>query len=157
MSPSLFCCPALQPFKPRRTDHEPKFAAFMAWGRDAGDGEGADLDAAPYVIQLVREINYGPIESKRYFAKNKNDNDNSDADADAGAFAEVGEDALVAANYTKLNSLVVCLSASVSACLCLSLSVSVSVCLCLCLCLSLSLPLPLPLSREEFSRFFSPS
>lgn len=52
------------------------------------------LEAVPFAVQLVRQVNFGPLESKRYFAP------------DGTAFVEVGERALVDANFKKLNSCV---------------------------------------------------
>jgi hypothetical protein len=46
-------------------------------------------------VQLVRQVNYGPLESKRYFVSN--------ADA-SDAFVEVTEQWLVENNLQKLNS-----------------------------------------------------
>jgi len=55
------------------------------------------LDAAShpqFVVQVVRQVNYGPLESKRYFAKANSDE----------SFIEVTERDLIEANYQKLNS-----------------------------------------------------
>jgi len=100
MSP-IFCCGSITPYRPQRLEHEPKFEAFLAWGRfpkdstPAGGQSKTSLDEAsnPYVIQLVRQVNYGSLESKRYFAF-----------AQGEGFIEVLEEALIAANYQKLNA-----------------------------------------------------
>ena len=63
-----------------------------------GDGaEKVDLIVLqpPYAIQLVQQINYGPLESKRYFIPVKANDDE---------FTEVVEDDLIHANFQKLNS-----------------------------------------------------
>lgn len=48
-----------------------------------------------YAVQLVRQVNYGPLESKRYFVP-----------GDGDEFVEVSESSLVQANFQKLNSYV---------------------------------------------------
>jgi hypothetical protein len=50
-----------------------------------------------YVVQIVRQVNYGPLESKRYFTKA------AEEDSE-GSFVEVTEGNLIDANYQKLNS-----------------------------------------------------
>lgn len=82
--------------------HESKFIDFMAWARfprespaqggivqDSLDG----LDPS-YAVQFVRQVNFGPLESKRYFVPAKDNN----------GFIEVSESALIAANFQKLNT-----------------------------------------------------
>ncbi|KAF1992312.1 hypothetical protein K402DRAFT_321278, partial [Aulographum hederae CBS 113979] len=50
-----------------------------------------------YVIQLVKQVNFGPLESKRYFVMARS--------SDGGEqFAEVNEYYLVEENYQKVNS-----------------------------------------------------
>ena len=77
----------------------------MAWAEfpkdsspPTGDGaEKVDLVAfnVPYAIQLVRQVNYGPLESKRYFIPvSGKDNE----------FVEVVENDLIQASFQKLNS-----------------------------------------------------
>jgi hypothetical protein len=68
----------------------------MSWGRDncaPAQKTDEDLDKAQYVIQLVRQVNYGPIEFKRYFAR-----------MEGTAFVEVSERDLIAGNFKKLNT-----------------------------------------------------
>ncbi|OJD36007.1 mfs multidrug transporter [Diplodia corticola] len=103
---TLFCCPDTRPYRPRALSHEPKFTVFMKWAafpREAtaqSAGEQDDKLAAlgyPHVIQLVKQVNFGPLEAKRYFAAtNKGDEED--------AFVEVTESDLIAANYKKLNA-----------------------------------------------------
>lgn len=101
---SLFCCSSINGYRPQILQHQDKFNTFMRWAgfprssSPKSHGEGTDLDAlgTTYVVQLVRQVNYGPLESKRYFAFVK----------DSGEFVEVVEGDLVNANFQKLNSFV---------------------------------------------------
>lgn len=103
--PSLFCCGSVKPYRPTRLLHEDKFKTFMAWAEfpmgsspSTDDGAGkVDLAALKpsYAIQLVRQVNYGPLESKRYFIP---------VEGRDNEFVEVVEDDLVQANFQKLNS-----------------------------------------------------
>ena len=52
------------------------------------------VSSAPYAIQLVRQINYGPQESIRYFVPASNGSE----------FAEATEDDLLKSNFDKLNT-----------------------------------------------------
>jgi hypothetical protein len=102
---SLFCCSSVKPYRPAHLNHEEKFRAFVAWAefpRDSSPSTGEYDDKvdlitlkSPYAIQLVRQVNYGPLETKRYFVPVKG-NDNE--------FVEVVEDDLIQANFKKLNS-----------------------------------------------------
>lgn len=101
---SLFCCASIQPYRPQRLDHEAKFNDFVVWARSSqavsqnhSNGKEANLDAlkAPYAVQLVRQISYGPLESKRYFTP---------LEGKAEEFMEISEDDLIQANFQKLNS-----------------------------------------------------
>ena len=49
----------------------------------------------PFAIQLVRQVNYGPLESKRYFIP---------AESEERGFLEITEEELIQANFKKLNS-----------------------------------------------------
>lgn len=62
-----------------------------------GDGASHDLTqlSPPHVVQLVRQVNYGPFESKRYFIPT----DGTESD-----FAEVIENDLIQANFQKVNT-----------------------------------------------------
>jgi hypothetical protein len=103
---SIFCCSNLQPFRPTRTDHEAKFTSFFGWAKfptiavvvtpAAGAEESESLQDSgwPYAIQLVRQVNYGPLESKRYFVPLDNN----------VKFKEITERDLIEANFTKVNS-----------------------------------------------------
>lgn len=105
---SIFCCFNIQPYRPRRLDHEQKFQKIMDWATfprsSSIDQEHDDHTktisqlSASYAVQIVRQVNFGPVESKRYFIAVA---DNAD-----GPFIEVTETDLKDANYEKLNSYV---------------------------------------------------
>ena len=65
-------------------------------GGKPGQAGFAELDP-PFAVQLVRQVNYGPLESKRYFIPAKNG-------PEENAFVEVTEQDLIQANFQKLNS-----------------------------------------------------
>ncbi|KAK8055651.1 hypothetical protein PG993_000878 [Apiospora rasikravindrae] len=67
---------------PPPVSHTPEQGAFANGG-------------PPFAVQLVRQVNYGPLESKRYFAPSS---------ASLSEFVEVAEDDLIQANFQKLNS-----------------------------------------------------
>ncbi|WOO81552.1 uncharacterized protein LOC62_03G005073 [Vanrija pseudolonga] len=93
----LFCCTSITPYRPKTLTHERLFKEFMSWASPNPDIDldtSPALDSAPFAVQLARQVNYGPLESRRYFTP-----------GDAG-FVEVGEKALVDANFKKLNSCV---------------------------------------------------
>lgn len=100
MSATIFCCSSISPYRPRRLDHEAKFTAFTRWAHlqkpsaVLDDGSASIIDSAPYAVQLVRQINYGPQESIRYFVPA----------GDGSNFLEAAEDDLVKSNFEKLNS-----------------------------------------------------
>uniref|UniRef100_A0A8H7NHJ0 Uncharacterized protein n=2 Tax=Bionectria ochroleuca TaxID=29856 RepID=A0A8H7NHJ0_BIOOC len=98
MSALIFCCTSTKPRNPRKLDHEPKFEAFIQWARSQTtstltNAEVLTIDT-PYAVQLVRQINYGPQESIRYFIPLK----------DGSRFVETREDSLLKWNFEKLNS-----------------------------------------------------
>jgi len=101
MSSSLFCCQAIQPYRTQRLLHEDKFTAFVSW---AGFPQESQIDGAidsgimsdkGYAIQLVKQINFGPLETTRYFVPG------SGAPVD---FIEVNASALIQANFQKVNT-----------------------------------------------------
>lgn len=99
--PSLFCCGSVQPYRPQILSHEPKLRAFQSWAaypRDSTASQDAvDLLALKpeFAVQLVRQVNYGPLESKRYFVPNGSND---------GGFVEISENDLIQANFQKLNA-----------------------------------------------------
>ncbi|KAH8168998.1 MFS multidrug transporter [Sarocladium implicatum] len=100
---SIFCCGSVSPYRPQRLQHEQKFESFMRWARfPRSASPEAATDEPPmnrlqpeFAIQIVRQVNYGPLESKRYFIPT--DSTNSE-------FVEVTEYDLIQANFQKLNS-----------------------------------------------------
>lgn len=98
---SIFCCASIQPYRPRRIIHEDKFTIFIGWAafprESSPDNSTQDhfSPTPPFAIQLVRQVNFGPLEAKRYFVPQ--------AGQDAG-FVEVQEQALIEANFEKLNA-----------------------------------------------------
>ena len=93
---SIFCCSNLQPFRPRRTDHEAKFRSFFEWAKFPKTAAVVNPAAGnwQYAIQLVKQVNYGPLESKRYFVPLD----------DVAEFKEITERDLIEANFAKVNS-----------------------------------------------------
>ena len=94
---TIFCCSSAAPYRPRILDHEHKFQAFLRWIPSAKPSiniPGATIDDALYAVQVVKQVNYGPQESIRYFI----------ATTDDTRFVETSEDALISANFEKLNS-----------------------------------------------------
>ena len=102
---SIFCCSSIEPFRPQIIETEAKFNMFLNWARTS---EANSLNTIPnvpeilssnnnscFVVQLVRQVNYGPLESKRYFVKTP---------IMGAAFTEVTEQDLINANYEKVNS-----------------------------------------------------
>ncbi|KAK3705619.1 hypothetical protein LTR37_013227 [Vermiconidia calcicola] len=98
---SIFCCDSIKPYKPRYLDHEPKFEEFMAWATKTTEDNNtiktanlSDVDPT-YAVQLVRQVNFGFLESKRYFIPSKDEDE---------VFSEITEADLIQANFQKLNS-----------------------------------------------------
>ncbi|KAJ8133249.1 hypothetical protein O1611_g370 [Lasiodiplodia mahajangana] len=94
---SIFCCSSITPYRPRRLDHESKFSSFMGWAKSdpTEPANGSSLvSGAPYGVQVVRQVNFGPQESIRYFV----------ADNSSSVFLESSEQAFIQANFEKLNS-----------------------------------------------------
>ena len=56
--------------------------------------DGSLVSSAPYAIQLMKQINYGPQESIKYFVPASNGSD----------FAETTKNDLLKSNFEKLNS-----------------------------------------------------
>jgi hypothetical protein len=94
---SIFCCPNASPYKARILDHEPKFRTFLNWGTFPKDSFITAPDLSDFtnrfVIQVVRQVNFGPLESKRYFLNTS-----------SGEFVEVSEQWLIDNNFKKLNA-----------------------------------------------------
>ena len=103
ISTPIFCCTHISPYRPRILDQESKFNKFLEWAHWTVTSEvSSDYDtslAAPeYAVQLVKQVNYGPLESRRYFIPRR--------DLSGAEFIEVGEQWLIEKNFEKLNSYV---------------------------------------------------
>ncbi|KAI5459669.1 hypothetical protein BGZ63DRAFT_465138 [Mariannaea sp. PMI_226] len=95
----VFCCSKIEPYRAQQLDHERKFTAFMTWADRVtssltSNENHTPVSGAPYAVQIVRQINFGPQEWIRYFIPGSGET----------AFAEVTEDDLLEANFKKLNS-----------------------------------------------------
>ncbi|KAH7201214.1 hypothetical protein DER44DRAFT_841717 [Fusarium oxysporum] len=95
----VFCCSKIEPYRPRQLDHESKFTAFMTWANSvstslASKDTQTPFNNAPYAVQIVRQVNFGPRDSIRYFIPA----------SEGSVFAEATEDDLLEANFEKLNS-----------------------------------------------------
>ncbi|KAJ6632279.1 hypothetical protein B0H10DRAFT_2206657 [Mycena sp. CBHHK59/15] len=58
----------LSSYRTIRTDQEAKFAAFLEFVDKATLARTTERDISQFAIQLVTQVNYGPIVSKQYFA-----------------------------------------------------------------------------------------
>ena len=101
----LFCCQSIQSYQPRILKHEAKFQAFLAWAKYPRESEPArNNDIAskveemnnPPIFQLVKQVNYGALESKRCFMEDKT--------SSVPEFTELSEADLIEAKYKKLNA-----------------------------------------------------
>ncbi|KAB2106302.1 hypothetical protein AG0111_0g5570 [Alternaria gaisen] len=96
---SIFCCSNIQGYKNRILSHESKFQTFMAWANYPKESSAVSPDTVPssaevtFAIQVVKQTNYGPLDSKRYFVTGSD-----------GVFVEVTEQWLINANFEKLNT-----------------------------------------------------
>ncbi|KAF5241357.1 hypothetical protein FANTH_9162 [Fusarium anthophilum] len=99
--PTIFCCDAINPYRSQYLDHQSKFNKFMSWGsfprdstRDEVQHDLSQINPS-YAVQLVRQVNFGPLESKRYFIPQ---------DSSEGQYIEVSEQDLIQANFKKANT-----------------------------------------------------
>jgi hypothetical protein len=100
---SLFCCSSIEPYKGANLSHQSKFITFMDWAaypktssvETSGDGKTLQDSTPSYAVQLVQQVNYGHLESKRYFMYTGGQDE---------PFIEVTEEDLIQANFQKLNS-----------------------------------------------------
>jgi hypothetical protein len=89
----VFCCSNAQGYKNCSLSHEDKFRTFMSWAAYPKESSTGSTDAlrdaltVTLAIQVVRQVNYGPLESKRYFVHT------------GDAFVKVTEQWLVSANF----------------------------------------------------------
>ncbi|WPH02449.1 Hypothetical protein R9X50_00531300 [Acrodontium crateriforme] len=97
---SIFCCTGIKPYRPQQLSHETKFTSFMNWAKFPQESTVSNdlktaVARAPFAIQLVQQVNFGRLESKRYFIPVEGVKD---------AFGEITEDDVVNANFQKLNT-----------------------------------------------------
>lgn len=87
--------------------HETKFQRFMTWAGNSQSSPVTNSDSyfrnpnnvPEFSVQFVQQVNYGPVEAKRYFIP--------DPDSFAGSqgrFLEVTEQDLIIGNFQKLNA-----------------------------------------------------
>lgn len=94
----IFCCSNTQGYKNRTLSHEDKFRTFMSWAQYPKESsitpstDAPSADGVTLAIQVVKQVNYGPLESKRYFVQTGEE------------FVEVTEQWLIDANFEKLNT-----------------------------------------------------
>jgi hypothetical protein len=116
MASTIFCCSQIKPY-PRRTstDHDHKFNPFIEAGLTSIEAPTIicssaddDLKAAAlseersFAIQLVRQVNYGPLESTRYFTPSPESA--ASTSVAESRYIELSEEDLIATNFTKVNS-----------------------------------------------------
>jgi hypothetical protein len=74
---SIFCCSNMQPYKNRTLSHESKFRTFTLWASYPKECNiTVDLPSAAdvtFAVQVVKQTNFGPLDSKRYFATTDDD------------------------------------------------------------------------------------
>jgi hypothetical protein len=82
--------------------YERKFHDFLAWARatvtseNSSNDDNASSPVPEYAVQLVKQVNFGDLESKRYFIPSQI--------LPNVTFTEVSEQWLVEMNFEKLNS-----------------------------------------------------
>ncbi|KAH9878915.1 hypothetical protein J1614_002350 [Plenodomus biglobosus] len=94
---SIFCCGNTQGYKNRILSHEQKFKNFMSWAAFPKDSsiDTPEIPSSPtFAVQVVKQTNYGPLDSKRYFVSTDGEK----------IFVEVNEQWLIDANFEKLNT-----------------------------------------------------
>ncbi|QKX58682.1 uncharacterized protein TRUGW13939_05809 [Talaromyces rugulosus] len=102
---SIFCCSSITPYREARLTHESKFQRFMAWARHSESSPVTSSDSyfrnpnniPEFAVQVVRQVNYGPVEAKRYFIPDS-------LAGDLSEFLEVTEQDLIIGNFQKLNA-----------------------------------------------------
>ncbi|OGM44668.1 hypothetical protein ABOM_007477 [Aspergillus bombycis] len=97
----IFCCTHITPYRPQILGQESKFNEFLEWAHWTVTSEvSSDYDASStvpeYAVQLVKQVNYGPLEGRRYFIPRR--------DLSGAEFIEVSEQWLIEKNFQKLNS-----------------------------------------------------
>lgn len=92
----ILCCPNDQAYKSQILGHESEFRQFLSWGRypkQSSVGGTVEMTDNTHVVQVIRQINYGLLEFKRYFLK-----------TNSGTFVEVDEKWLINAKFQKQNA-----------------------------------------------------
>lgn len=87
--------------------HETKFQRFMTWSANSQSSPVTDSETyfrdpnhvPEFAIQCVQQVNYGPVEAKRYFIP-----DPASFTSREGRFLEVSEKDLIVGNFQKLNT-----------------------------------------------------
>lgn len=110
---SIFCCPSPSPYRPAVLLHEDMFMPFIAWAKlsqSAPVANSASLFQDPeelprFVVQFVQQVNYGPVEAKRYFVPSPEASSSATFEKEI-EFLEVTEQDLIAGNFQKLNAYV---------------------------------------------------
>jgi hypothetical protein len=68
---SVFCCFNKQPYKNRTLSHESNFRTFMLWASYPKENNITDdfpsAADVTFAVQVVKQTNFGPLDSKRYF------------------------------------------------------------------------------------------
>jgi hypothetical protein len=101
---TLFCCTSIAPYRPQRLYHEAQFTDFVSWAAYlkevavivAETATALDTVNVLRVVQLVRHITYGPLESKSYFCATKGKHEE--------AFVDIEEKILFEKNFVKLDT-----------------------------------------------------
>lgn len=92
--------------------HESKFKQFIAWARNLESSPVSNSTSETYsfetpakvpdyAVQFVQQINYGPVEAKRYFIPAEDNLTRNEPE-----FLETTEKDLIIGNFQKLNTLV---------------------------------------------------
>ncbi|KAK4700868.1 hypothetical protein P7C70_g5375, partial [Phenoliferia sp. Uapishka_3] len=93
----IICCPSASLYKPTRTEHESKFADFIRFARTAVASPvpetTTELSIPEYIIQVVKQVNFGSVVFKKYFARDA-----------TGDWVQVTERDVVRFNFAKVNS-----------------------------------------------------
>lgn len=103
---SVFCCSSIRPYRPQKLTYEAKFTSFIKRAESKAAITAPETPAttitllnhtSAFVIQVVRQVNYGPIEWKKYFVCANGIDDDVEVH-------EVSENDLIQENFEKLNS-----------------------------------------------------
>ncbi|KAE8371488.1 hypothetical protein BDV26DRAFT_298751 [Aspergillus bertholletiae] len=97
----IFCCSRISPYRPQIVEQEGKFNKFLEWARltvisEVSSDNDTSSPVPDYAVQLVKQVNYGALESRRYFIPRR--------DLSGVEFIEVNEQWLIEKNFEKLNS-----------------------------------------------------